>query len=61
MSSVTMDVNGTFANKIDLSAPSRTMRELIDAEAERWRQMEQDAAASKKSLANRLSSMFGRH
>jgi hypothetical protein len=61
MSSVTMDVKGAFANKIDLSAPSRTMRELIDTEAERWRQMEREAITAKKSLTERLSSLFGRH
>ncbi|HTW50112.1 MAG TPA: hypothetical protein VMD92_19295 [Acidobacteriaceae bacterium] len=61
MSSVTMEMNGAFANKIDLSTPSNTMRELIAAEAERWRQMEKDAANAKMSLASRLSSLFGRH
>jgi hypothetical protein len=58
MSSVTMDVKGAFANKLDLSAPSRTMRELIDTEAERWRQMGQEAVIAKKSLAERLSALF---
>jgi post-segregation antitoxin (ccd killing protein) len=63
MSSVTMDMNGAFAKKIDLSAPSSNMRELIATEAERWRQMEREAAAAKKSLADRLglSALFGRH
>jgi hypothetical protein len=62
MSSVTMDVKGTFASKIDLSAPSRTMRELMNTESERWRQTERAAViAKKKSLAARLSSLFGRH
>lgn len=61
MSSVTMNVNGTFANKIDLSAPSKTMRELMTTEAERWREMERSAVSAKKSLTSRLSSMFGRH
>jgi hypothetical protein len=63
MSSVTMDVNGAFANKIDLSAPSNTMRELMTTEAERWRQMEATLAAGKKSLTDRLglSSLFNRH
>jgi hypothetical protein len=61
MSSVTIDVNGAFANKIDLTVPSRTMRELMATETERWRQMEKSAVAAKKSLASRLSTLFGRH
>lgn len=61
MSSVSMEMGGSFTPKIDLSAPSKTMRELIANEAERWRQMEKDAAAAKKSLTDRLSSLFGRH
>jgi hypothetical protein len=61
MSSVTMDVKGAFANKIDLSVPSRTMRELMTTETERWRQTERNAVIAKKSLAERLSSLFSRH
>jgi hypothetical protein len=62
MSSVTMELNGAFDKKIDLAVPA-TMRELISAEAERWRQMEQKGAAGRKSLTDRLglSSMFRRH
>jgi len=60
MSSVTMEMNGGFAQKIDLSTPSKTMRELMAAEAERWRQNEkQIAPAAKKSLPGRFSSLFG--
>jgi hypothetical protein len=61
MSSVTMDVNGGFANKIDLSTPSNSMRELITTEAERWREMEKDAAGAKSLLARYLSFWFSRH
>jgi hypothetical protein len=61
MSSVTMNVNGAFASNLDLSSPSKTMRELIDNEAERWRQMEKTAVSAKKSLASRWLSLFDRH
>jgi hypothetical protein len=61
MSSVSMEMNGGFASKIDLSSPSKTMRELITAESERWRQMERNAVSAKKSLADRLSSLLRRH
>jgi hypothetical protein len=61
MSSVTMEMSGAFTKKIDLPAPSTTMRELMVAEAERWRQMEKSALAARKSLGNRLSSLFRRH
>ena len=58
MASVTMEISGAFTKKIDLSTPSNPMRELMVSEAERWREMEKTAAA-KKSLAGRLSSLFG--
>ena len=62
MSSVTIDIGAAFDKKIDFASPSPTVRELMAAEAERWRRMEQDAPA-KKSLADRLgfSALFGRH
>jgi hypothetical protein len=62
MSSVTMDIGAAFDKKIDFASPSTPVRELMTAEAERWRRMEQDAPA-KKSLADRLgfSALFGRH
>jgi hypothetical protein len=62
MSSVTMDIGAAFEKKTDFGSPSPTVRELMAAEAERWRQMVQDAPA-KKSLADRLgfSALFGRN
>jgi hypothetical protein len=62
MSSATMDIEAVFVKKIDFAPPSTTMRELMAAEAERWRQMEEDAEA-KKQMANRRGflAMFGRH
>jgi hypothetical protein len=62
MSSVTMDIGAAFDKKIDFASPSPAMRELMAAEAERWRQME-EAAAAKKPVANRFgfSALFGRH
>jgi hypothetical protein len=60
MSSVTMDINGAFTRKIDLSAPSTTMRELMANETERWRQMEQTLKTGKKSLTDRLTSLLSR-
>lgn len=61
MSSVTMDIGATFEKKIDFASSSPTVRELMAAEAERWRQMEQEAPA-RKTLADRLgiSALFGR-
>ncbi|HTV13164.1 MAG TPA: hypothetical protein VME68_00535 [Acidobacteriaceae bacterium] len=61
MSSVTMEMNGGFTQKIDLSAPSKAMRELIATEAERWRQTEQQTLSARKSLTHQLSSLFRRH
>lgn len=62
MSSVTMDIGAAFEKKLDFAAVSPTMRELMMAEAERWRQMAEDAAANKPSGSRRgFSALFGRH
>jgi hypothetical protein len=61
MSTVTFDVDNAFAGQVDLSAPSTTMRELITAESERWRQMERNAAGSKPSFFERFAALLRRH
>jgi hypothetical protein len=60
MSSISVEMNGAFAKKIDLTTPSKSMRELMVTEAERWREMEKNAQSAKKSLSDRLASLFSR-
>lgn len=60
MSSATMDIEAVFEKRIDFASPSTTMRELMAAEAERWRQMEEDAAANKQANRRGILALFGR-
>jgi hypothetical protein len=62
MSSVTMDIGAAFEKRLEFAPLSSGMRELMAAEAERWRQTAEDEDA-KKASANRRGflALFGRH